>query len=130
MGSSGCNERFSGGMFGHGTYFAEDVAKNDQYVTEDAHYDSNNDLHKILYKDVRHPKKVFYVLFCRVLLGYPVITKDDQKRVDSRESIWASPQRELATIPGASRDVNHHSLIAETGGIINRFREFILFHGD
>eukprot|EP00931_Biecheleriopsis_adriatica_P101914 TRINITY_DN76962_c0_g1_i1.p1 TRINITY_DN76962_c0_g1~~TRINITY_DN76962_c0_g1_i1.p1 ORF type:complete len:1086 (-),score=173.25 TRINITY_DN76962_c0_g1_i1:126-3038(-) len=131
--SSGCNERYSGGIFGHGTYFAEDVAKNDQYVTEDAQHDGNNELHKVLYKDVRHPGHVFYVLFCRVLLGYPIVTKDGERDVRNGQSIWASrasSQRELATISGASRAVNHHSLIAETGGRIARFREFMIFHGD
>ena len=29
------NERFSGGLFGAGTYFAEDITKNDQYCTYD-----------------------------------------------------------------------------------------------
>jgi len=130
--SSGCNERYSGGIFGHGTYFAEDVAKNDQYVTEDQQYDRNNPLHKVLYKGgVTHPGKVFYVFFCRVLLGHPIITQDGRTRMSSGAgSIWASDQRELASIPGALPVVNHHSLLAETGGRIQRFREFIVFHGD
>lgn len=44
--NNGMNERFSGGIFGHGTYFAEDVAKNDQYVTADTRFDGNSPLHK------------------------------------------------------------------------------------
>ena len=30
--TEGANERFSGGTFGRGTYFAEDACKNDQYT--------------------------------------------------------------------------------------------------
>ena len=33
--ANGLNERFSGGLFGHGTYLAEDVEKIDQYVAVD-----------------------------------------------------------------------------------------------
>ena len=34
------------------------------------------------------------------------------------------------TAQDVSPAVNHHSLLAETGGRIQRFREFIVFHGD
>ena len=47
--SGGPNERFSGGLFGNGTYFAEDAGKNDQYVHVDAQYSAGNELHKRLY---------------------------------------------------------------------------------
>ena len=71
--STGMNERFSGGIFGHGTYLAEDAGKNDQYVTCDARFDSDEAtplgaLHKRLYhhRSAQHPGRVFYVLVCRV----------------------------------------------------------------
>merc|ERR1712151_410966 len=74
--SNGLNERYSGGLFGQGTYFAEDLGKNDQYVTEDSKYGEHRDLHKELYGDVRHPGNVFYVFLCRVTLGHFCTTKD------------------------------------------------------
>ena len=71
--STGMNERFSGGLFGHGTYLAEDVGKNDQYVTRDERMNADAStpvgaLHKRLYKhrNAQHPGKVFYLLVCRV----------------------------------------------------------------
>merc|ERR1719161_93272 len=36
--NNGLNERFSGGMFGDGTYFAEDAAKTDNYSTLDVNF--------------------------------------------------------------------------------------------
>merc|ERR1711943_102355 len=45
----GCNERLSGGLFGQGTYFAEDVAKNDKYVLPDSLHDRRPELHAELY---------------------------------------------------------------------------------
>ena len=76
--STGMNERFSGGLFGHGTYLAEDVGKNDQYVTCDDRFDSDEStplgaLHKRLYhhRSAQHPGRVFYVLVCRVCAARP-----------------------------------------------------------
>ena len=57
--NGGMNERFCslGGMYGGGLYFAEDVAKNDNYVSEDNKYGSHKELHKTLFDDckVKHP---------------------------------------------------------------------------
>jgi hypothetical protein len=47
--SGGANERFSGGLFGSGTYFAEDASKNDQYVTNDAAFQQFPELHSLIY---------------------------------------------------------------------------------
>ena len=37
--------------------------------------------------------------------------------------------RELVTLPGFAR-ARYHSLLAETGGAVLRFREFVVFHGE
>ena len=50
--------------------------------------------------------------------------------MDGGASVFAaSDSRELAAVPRASPPVHFHSLVAETGGRIARFREFIVFHG-
>eukprot|EP00928_Gymnodinium_smaydae_P071327 TRINITY_DN5494_c0_g1_i1.p1 TRINITY_DN5494_c0_g1~~TRINITY_DN5494_c0_g1_i1.p1 ORF type:complete len:699 (-),score=67.15 TRINITY_DN5494_c0_g1_i1:383-2479(-) len=131
--SGGLNERFSQGIFGHGTYLAEDVAKNDQYCTVDERHGRHSDLHRELFDKtgMRHEGALYYVFFCRVVMGYYVRTSDGSKDMDNTDkSIWSSGNRELSVIQGSSPPVIHHSLIAETGVRIQRFREFILFHGD
>ena len=131
--SNGPNEHFSGGLFGHGTYFAEDVGKNDQYVTADSAHDASGgrkELHTRLFAKVRHPGKLYYLLVCRVSLGHSVRTQDGRTSMDGGASVFAaSDSRELAAVPRASPPVHFHSLVAETGGRIARFREFIVFHG-
>ena len=37
--------------------------------------------------------------------------------------------RELVTLPGFPR-VRYNSLLAEKGGAVARFREFVVFHGE
>lgn len=132
--SGGLNERFSGGLFGNGTYLAEDVAKNDQYCTYDQCYGDHAELHKLLFDGhgLVHPGQLLYVFVCRVLLGHLVRTKDGSTDLEdpARRSIWSSTSRELAAIPGSSPPLLHHSLLVEVGGRIARYREFVLFHGD
>eukprot|EP00927_Polykrikos_kofoidii_P066819 TRINITY_DN62380_c0_g1_i1.p1 TRINITY_DN62380_c0_g1~~TRINITY_DN62380_c0_g1_i1.p1 ORF type:complete len:539 (-),score=52.91 TRINITY_DN62380_c0_g1_i1:158-1774(-) len=132
--SGGLNERFSGGLFGNGTYLAEDVGKNDQYCTYDEHHGAHPELHKLLFDDLglHHPGKLLYVFVCRVVLGHIIRTKDGVTDLDdaSRRSIWSSKGRELTTVPKTSPPLLHHSLLVEVGGKIARYREFILFHGD
>merc|ERR1712187_835499 len=128
--SGGLNERFSGGIFGQGTYFAEDLGKNDQYVTADSAYGAHRDLHNELYEHARHPGNVFYVFLCRVTLGHFCKTKDGATIMDSGENIWSSAQRELSYIPRVTPPEPFHGLLAEVGGRIQRYREFITFHGD
>lgn len=129
--SGGLNERFSGGLFGNGTYLAEDIGKNDQYCR--AHFPGQHpELEKLLYGDsgISHPGDVFYMFVCRTLLGYSIRTRDGRSDVDNKgRSIWSSEKRELAAIPSSSPPVLHHSLVAETGGVIARYREFMVFHG-
>jgi len=132
--SGGLNERFSGGLFGNGTYLAEDVAKNDQYCTPDRSHGAHPDLHKLLFDDlgVAHPGDIYYVFVCRALLGYRIRTKDGTHDLDgsTSRSIWSSEKRELTSIQGSNPPMLHHSLLAETGGKIARFREFVIYHGD
>lgn len=131
--SGGLNERFSGGLFGNGTYLAEDFAKNDQYCTYDHKHGDHAELHSVLFDElgVRHEGDILYVFVCRVLLGCFVRTQDGRKNVDSpSSSIWAKSERELAVVEGSSPPVHHHAMLVEVGGKVARFREFIVFHGD
>merc|ERR1712187_999400 len=132
--SGGLNERFSGGLFGNGTYLAEDIGKNDQYCTYDEQHGDHPELHKLLFNDLDlvHPGKLLYVFVCRVVLGHLIRTKDGQTDFEdvSHRSIWSSKSRELTTIPKTNPPLLHHSLLVEVGGKVARYREFILFHGD
>eukprot|EP00746_Dinoflagellata_sp_MGD_P166367 gnl/MRDRNA2_/MRDRNA2_96196_c0_seq1.p1 gnl/MRDRNA2_/MRDRNA2_96196_c0~~gnl/MRDRNA2_/MRDRNA2_96196_c0_seq1.p1 ORF type:complete len:2418 (+),score=411.56 gnl/MRDRNA2_/MRDRNA2_96196_c0_seq1:103-7356(+) len=127
--NNGLNERFSGGMFGHGSYLAEDAGKNDQYVERDRHYGQVPDLHERLYRDgVKHPGDVYYLLLCRTVLGCFVCTQDGVTVMNGRGPIFANSQkRELAAMPDVTPPLPYHSLVAETGRL--RYREFIQFHG-
>merc|ERR1712176_857333 len=117
--AGGLNERFSGGLFGHGTYFAEDIAKNDQYCTQDVHYGAYPDLHKELFDktNTKHAGNLFYVFVCRVVLGKCITTKNGKTTTDN-SGIWSSQNRELAIIPGSSPPVIYHSLLAEKGEVV------------
>jgi len=136
--STGLNERYSGTgagtAFGDGVYLAEDVGKTDQYVSADSAYDPSSELHKRLYgRTVRHPDDVFYVLVVRAALGFPVRTQQTGQRatsMDTREKIFPINFRELSAVPGVTPPICHHSLIAELGQVIDRYREFVLFHSD
>mmetsp|Transcript_72411 Transcript_72411/g.172572 ORF Transcript_72411/g.172572 Transcript_72411/m.172572 type:complete len:723 (+) Transcript_72411:107-2275(+) len=130
--AGGFNERYSGihTHFGLGNYFAEDAAKSDQYVTEDERQGAFPDLHNHLYTSTVHPGSVFYIFVCRAVLGHLCRTKDAKTDLDSGATLWSSHLRELSIIPGSSPSEPHHALLAEVGGAVMRFREFILFHGD
>ena len=49
---------------------------------------------------------------------------------DSKLKVFPITFRELADVPHVSPSMFHHSLIAELGSSIGRFREFVLFHGE
>ena len=136
--STGLNERYSGTnagtAFGDGIYLAEDVGKTDQYVGADSAYDPSSELHKRLYgRTVRHPGDVFYVLVVRAALGYPVRTQQVGPKATSMENltpIFPKSFRELLPVQGVTPPIVHHSLIAELGPAIARYREFVLFHSE
>ena len=136
--ANGVNERYSGSnagtSFGDGIYLAEDVAKSDQYCAPDAAYDPTSELHRRLYGDShRHRGCVFYVLVCRVLLGYPARTQQAGQNafhMETGEPLFPVSFRELANIPNVSPPKSYHSLIVERGAGHVRYREFILFHGE
>jgi len=142
--TSGTNERFtSAALFGKGAYFAEDSAKNDQYCRGDAILGAHPVLHGRLfpthgeYAFPEYPYKCYYLIFCRILLGYMVRVRcDDAKNkvmsnIDFPEfPVFASSdERELSTIPGIENpSIIYHCLVAEKGGAIARFREICQFH--
>ena len=136
--STGLNERFSGTgagtAFGDGVYLAEDAGKTDQYVSADSAYDPSNELHKRLYDETMpHPEDVFYVLAVRAALGFPVRTQhmgQSATSMDNDAPIFPVNYRELSAVPGVTPPIFHHSLIAELGKEIKRYREFVLFHSE
>ena len=133
--SGGPNERYSGGLFGEGSYFAEDPGKNDQYVYDkagnnDSRRGSHPELHKLLYahgQSYPDPSasgyfaNVYYLVLCRVMLGAYAVTVDGVKDRRTGDDIFAvSSRRELAHLPGVTPVVHQHGLIGETGGIVDR----------
>lgn len=152
---SGLNERLNGrGFFGCGTYLAEDMGKADQYVRIDKRYLRSGDLaplHKLLYGEdpEKHPQDVFYVLLCRVALGYALHSFNGEvASTDGQTPVYSKlhrgyDSRELSPIPGTSGDVLHHSLVIEKTpkheidedwwygeSRVWRYREFVLTHSD
>ena len=136
--SQGLNERFcsTGGLFGAGTYLAEDAGKNDQYTKVDLQHDSSGslkDLHSRLYSQVDHPQEVYYIFVCRAAMGYPIRTKDGTSCMDDpqiRNVFGTRDKRELVDVPDVSPPVKYHSLICELGGQLQRYREFMIYHSE
>ena len=50
--------------------------------------------------------------------------------METGQPIFPIAKRELANVPRSSPPFPYHSLIAELGKTIVRYREFIFFHGD
>jgi len=168
----GFNERFAGSnagaAFGEGNYFGDDAGKPDQYAVRDEgmRYDGDytyvssrgrecnypreslRALHSLLYGTCPHPRDVFYVLVCRVMLGHQVRTADGLTNLDgageSPFALGGKSKRELAAIPGTMPPQPYHSLFAEAcpdgptrGGCrhtpkhwVCRYNEYISFHGE
>ena len=66
------------GLFGKGTYLAEDAAKIDQYLKQDLEWRGNKPDHELqnLYEvGVKHANHVYYALVCRTALGAAAITR-------------------------------------------------------
>ena len=101
-------------------------------------YNDHPELHRHLYSDSqRHPDRnadgifgnVYYVLVCRVTLGAFTVTRDGRTSLEG-EKLFPATDRELLQVKGVSPPVHHHALVAETGDKVDRYREFIVFHGD
>jgi hypothetical protein len=129
----GFDERFAGSncgtLYGDGTYFAEDVAKTDQYAMCDREWGDSavKDLHHKLYaQSYPHSGDVFYVLVCRVILGHQVRTDSN---LAVQPNVFAGSdganRRQLAVIPGSKPPTPYHSLL---GTHYPRFREFVSFN--
>ena len=138
--STGPNERFSGTnagvLLGDGIYLGEDAGKADQYATCDVAWDPSGELqelHKRLYgRSYRHQGNVYYMLVCRVSLGYPartlhgvkvkrdtngvVIDRISPNDVDTGKPIFPISFRELGPIPDVSPPKVYHSLLAGGAG--------------
>ena len=129
-------EKAANGLFGRGTYFAEDAGKIDQYAAVDVRFEKEGELaelHRKLYKGVKHPKNVHYALITRVLLGASVHTQDGRTQLlggaSSSSSLFASAEKSvLAT--HAELAEKPDSLIAEVGEVAQHFREVVVFNSD
>eukprot|EP00397_Hematodinium_sp_SG-2012_P027250 GEMP01028618.1.p1 GENE.GEMP01028618.1~~GEMP01028618.1.p1 ORF type:complete len:404 (+),score=88.73 GEMP01028618.1:332-1543(+) len=135
----------SAALFGKGSYYAEDSAKNDQYVKGDFDINEYPELHKKIFPPggehpfPQPPYKAYYLILCRILIGYPVCVKctecETREMFNVRDEgcpIFATAEeRELANIPNISGPpMPYHSLIAEKGFAVVRFREFCIFHAN
>ena len=108
-------------------------------------------LHNELYPSAEdHPGDVCYVLVCRVAMGYSIRTQTrawntatglwdkqcvamDGAAASSNKLVFATDAtRELVPLPGTEDGfpIHYHSLVAETGKTVQRFREFVVMHGD
>merc|ERR1711998_691074 len=90
------------------------------------------DLHERLYrKGNSHPGLVYYLIVCRMIMGHAVRTQSGSESaldLEHEQPVYATAQkRELAAIPGSRPQVHYHSLVAELGGDVKRFREFVQF---
>ena len=156
----------SRGLFGEGTYFAEDIEKADQYAGAEPDMQFQEPgleaLHKELYPSAAdHPAAsgggagaasdagVCYVLVCRVIRGYAIRTNgtaqgnadqchamDGYEASDTGHVFHNESGKELTHMPKRTHDadgsmatkIRYHSLVAELGSRIVRFREFVIFH--
>lgn len=120
------------GLFGVGGYLCEHPGKADQYAIRDKHWigpEFNGNgrelrkLHERLYEGVPHPRDVYYLLICKVILGRVDSTKDGRTSLADGHRVFTNGDRS-ALRPG------FNSLMAERGAMINRYREFVIFNED
>ena len=148
----------SGSAFGDGIYLCDRPGKADQYCGHDKAYNNAYPLHRQLWTGPDdHPGHVFYVLACRVTLGYPALTCESKQvaktieRGDEGEKLF--PNQQYAQLPCLkskdrkilyrdTRDesgdppdasapgppIRYHSLFALKGKALRRYREFVVFH--
>ena len=145
-------------LFGEGVYMAEDVEKADQYTDGYSGPDKQHGaagleaLHRHLYPSAAdHPGPegggVCYMLVCRAVRGYAIRTRgrshanreqcvaiDDGTSEtgfcfhdETRKELIHMPKRTNLDGSSAIR-FPYHSLVAELGDTIGRFREFVVFH--
>lgn len=130
---NGLSERFSGGLFGHGVYMAEDAEKIDQYTTPDDGELSRLETlrEKIFVNGMKHPgKDLFYVFVVRACLGIAVETSDGEisSKEPHQDVFNDSSKRELSAIPDSDPAIPYHALIGEHGASLHR--ELLTFNGD
>ena len=136
----------SGTAFGDGIYLCDKPGKADQYTRPDAAYDDALPLHRQLYGGPEeHPGDVFYVLVCRVTLGYPALTRESKEvakteeptisKKPSGEAIFRnSTYNQLPTVKtqrskselrrqDSKLPIRYHSLFALRGKALRRYRE-------
>jgi hypothetical protein len=129
-------------MFGEGVYLADDGAKADQYTrAADAVIQKGDSplaaLHALLYPGDGSlpPEGLNYMFLCRVGLGCAIRTKDGEHCLDAGaatgDQLFATQRRrQLGEIAGCTEPkVPYHSLLAELGGNVARFREVVVFDG-
>ena len=123
-----------GGLFGSGTYFADDASKIEQYVnTEKEAVPALRALYAKLYdfQGDRPDETLFYALVCRVILGEPLVTKNGETTVDTGDRVYLD-----GSGSGAHRcrklSRGAHSLLALAGPDCKAptTREFIVFDKD
>ena len=128
---NGLSEKLSGGFLGKAVYLAEMPEKMDQYPqaasmtnAESAHFFSH-----ALYKRERtcldHSEGLCYCFVVRTVLGVYMASS----RLDA--GCWMSASKEeLRFMEGSKPEIPYHSLVAETGEALKRFREFAVYHRD
>mmetsp|Transcript_17786 Transcript_17786/g.27487 ORF Transcript_17786/g.27487 Transcript_17786/m.27487 type:complete len:187 (-) Transcript_17786:560-1120(-) len=120
----GMNERYStSAAFGHGTYFADDAGKSDQYVMPDQSYNQRDPLHGLLGYHNDFPGTVYYCFVTRVMLGC-------SKRYNRGGVFATGRESELEAIPESDPATPFHSLVVrkEVSGF--RYDEYVIFHSD
>jgi len=86
----------SGTAFGDGIYLCDKPGKADQYTRPDAAYDDALPLHRQLYSGADdHPGFVFYVVVCRVTLGYPALTHESKQVATTVEQLPTTVEQRL-----------------------------------
>ncbi|CAE7327124.1 PRP40B [Symbiodinium natans] len=129
------------GVFGAGSYFAEDPEKIDQYTQPDAGQAAPGleELHAQLFtEESPHPgEDTFYCFVVRATCGAALVIEGlDQERlkdVNTGKHVFLKPdRRQLCHIPGAVPSISYHTLVVELTKrklptAVLRFREIVLF---
>jgi len=124
------------GNFGRGVYFAEHAAKVDQYGRIDKRHEKEgplSSLHEKIYAATnhRHPTNVRYCLISRVVLGRHIVTtKDGKTRLCDKGKLFTETRSALSPLANANDDgttITPSALVAEPGGRVKTFREYVVF---